>query len=206
MQGFSFYHLGAVWANKASNPPKGPTCAFEFSECPCPMDRILFSVAAVSPSVRILTTTVHWLAVGTAQHLKCHQSAAQGFSWYHLGPVWAKKASHPPKGPTCAFEFSECPFPMGPIPFSVAVASPSVRILTTTVHWLPVGTAQHLQCQQSGVQRISFYRLGRQLRAVWAGQHRVESGTVVLKNTIVAPWRRGFHPLNGRIFVPSACR
>ena len=67
-----------------------------------------------------------------------------------------KKANKPPKGPTCAFEFSECPSPMNPFLFAVNVASPSAQILPTAVQVLPVSTAQHLKCHQSAVQVVSF--------------------------------------------------
>ena len=81
---------------KPNNPPKGPTGAFVFSKCLSPMAPIVFSTAAASPSVRILTITVHWRPVGGGQHLKCHQSAVQGFSFYQLGAVRAKKPITPP--------------------------------------------------------------------------------------------------------------
>ena len=81
---------------KANNAPKGPNGAFVFPKCLSPMDPIVFPTAVASPSVYILTITVHLLPVGRGKHLKCPPSAVQGFSFYQLGAVRAKKPITPP--------------------------------------------------------------------------------------------------------------
>ena len=57
---------------KAYEPQNGATCVFNFSECPSPMDPILFLVVAGSHKLRILSTTVHSVLINRAHHLKCH--------------------------------------------------------------------------------------------------------------------------------------
>ena len=53
-RGFHSSPLGAVWAKKANNPPKGPTCASRFSKCPSRMDPIPFALAVAPPRVHIM--------------------------------------------------------------------------------------------------------------------------------------------------------
>ena len=98
------------------------------------MDPISFPRAAASPNVHIMPSNVHSFPVSRAQHVKCHHSAVQGSSFYQLGAVRTKKPITPPKGPTCALEFSNYPSSMDPILFAVAAASPSVHLLPTSVH------------------------------------------------------------------------
>ena len=158
VQRFSFYQLCAVWAKKANNPPKGPTCAFQFSACPAPMDPIPSPVAAASANMHIMPAYAHSVPLSTPRILKCHQLAVQRFSCYHLCGAWAKKANNPPKGPTCAFQFSASLAPMDPIPSPMTAAPPTVYIRPAHVHSLPVGRARHLKCNQLAVQGFSFYQ------------------------------------------------
>ena len=126
-RGFHSSQLGAIWAKKADNPPKKyDLCPPQFSKRPALMDPIPFALVVASPGVHIMPSPVHAFPVGRAEHVKCHQSAGQGFSFYQLGSLWAKKANNPPKGPTCPPPppLLQVPGPYGPHSFCIGCSVP----------------------------------------------------------------------------------
>ena len=104
----------SVRKKKATNPPKRPTSPSQFSEGPSPMVPIPFAVAAAPPGVHIMPSRKCDLLVGRAQHVKCQQSAVQGFSLYQLDALQAKKGSKPPKASNLSLTVLRVPVPNGP--------------------------------------------------------------------------------------------
>ena len=73
--------------------------------------------------------------------------------------VCAEKEANRPKRPTCPSRFSECPSPMVPIPFAVAVAPPMVHIMPSLHLERHISTSKNFKCLWSVVQGFSLYQL-----------------------------------------------
>ena len=143
---FSPYQLHALQAKKGNEPPKRRTCPSKFSECPSPMVRISFAVAAVPREVHIMPSLQCGLPISRSQPFKCHQSAVQRFSPYQLDALHAKKGNEPRKRRTCPSQFSESVSPMVPIPFAFAAVPPGVHIMPSLQHGLPISKSQPIKC------------------------------------------------------------
>ena len=163
VQGFSSYQLCARWAKKSRQSPKGSNLWPPLFACTTPMDPNPSLVPNASPNVHIMPGHAHSLTVGRARNLTCNQSGVQGFSFYQLCAVWAKKANNPSNVRTCGQRFSPCTAPMDPKPSPAAAAPPNIHIMPVHVHSMPMCRTPNLRSHQAAVRgfhSISYMQYG----------------------------------------------
>ena len=90
--------LGCIARQKRGEKiPKRPTGPSLISECPSPIVPIPFAMAAAPPGVQIMPSVQPKVPISRSQHVKCHQSAVQGFSLYQLDALQAKRKARNPQ-------------------------------------------------------------------------------------------------------------
>ena len=65
---------------KANNAPRGPTSAFQFSQCQSPIDLLPFLLGALSRGIHTMPSTLHVFPIGRVCDVKWHQATVQEFS------------------------------------------------------------------------------------------------------------------------------
>ena len=164
VQGFSFYQLGAAWAKKANNSPKGSNfwppvlrmlghderksfC----SGCGAPYHMYHAHTCAFAPRGQGMTPQMPPVSTAWVFILSDRHSTG-------------KKANNPANGPTFAFKFLKCPYPMDPIRSPSAAAVPERThnaLLGISSSWAGHETSNAINQQCRGFQSITYAQHGQ---------------------------------------------